>query len=161
MDLEVRLYTGRAENELRLSNALFNLSKNSKLKIELGANESDTFYSAVISHAYYSIFYAAKALLLTKNVRTKPPDVHKKTYEEFKKHFVDTGLLDVELLKIYHTMIVRADELLSLFRLEKEKRSRFTYQTLAQANIPYAEESIKNARKFLENIMEIIRRSCK
>jgi uncharacterized protein (UPF0332 family) len=115
----------------------------------------------VISHAYYSIFYAAKALLLTKNVRTKPPDVHKKTYEEFKKHFVDTGLLDVELLKIYHTMIVRADELLSLFRLEKEKRSRFTYHTLAQANIPYAEESIKNARKFLENIMEIIRRLCK
>ena len=158
MDLEVRLYAGRAENELRLANALFNLSKNPEAKTELGANEDDTFYSAAISHAYYSIFYIAKALLLTKNIRTKPPEVHKKTYDEFERHFVDTGLLDVELLKMYQTMMVRADELLSLFRTERKKRGHFTYQTLAQANVPYAEESVRNARKFLENIMEVIGR---
>ena len=158
MDLEVKLYAGRAENELRLANALFNLSKNSNAKTELGANDDDTFYSAAISHAYYSIFYVAKALLLTKNIRTRPPEVHKKTYDEFKRHFVDTGVLDVELLKIYQTMIVRADEPLSLFRTERKKRGHFTYQTLSQANIPYAEESVGNARKFPENIEEIITR---
>ncbi len=156
MDLEVKLYAGRAENELRLVNSLFNLSKNPRVKIELGANEDDTFYSAVISHAYYSIFYATKALLLTKNVRTRPPEVHKKTYDEFKRHFVDTGVLDVELLKIYQAMIVRADELLQLFRTERKKRGHFTYQTIAQANMPYAEESARNARKFLSNILEVI-----
>jgi uncharacterized protein (UPF0332 family) len=157
MDLEVKLYTEWVGNELRLANAVFNLSKSQKIKLELGANEVDTFYSAVISHAYYSIFYAAKVLLLTKGIKTNPPEIHKKTYEEFKKHFVNTGILDVELLKIYKAMIVHADELLFLFKTEKKKRSKFTYQTIAQANIPYAEESIKNARMFVTNVTEVLK----
>ncbi|MCX6814652.1 MAG: HEPN domain-containing protein [Candidatus Aenigmarchaeota archaeon] len=157
MDLEVRLYAQRAENELRLAKAVFNLSGNTAIKKELGANEDDTFYSAAISHAYYSIFYASKALLLTKNIRTTSPEIHKKTYWEFKRNFVDTGELDLELLKIYRTMLVSADELLSLFKTEKRKRGHFTYQTISQANIPYAEKSIKNARKFITNILEVIK----
>jgi uncharacterized protein (UPF0332 family) len=56
MDLEVKQHIERSENELRLAKALFNLSKNPELKIRLGANSDDTFYSAVISHAYYAIF---------------------------------------------------------------------------------------------------------
>jgi len=156
MDLEVRLHTERAGNEFRLAKAVFSLSRNPGIKKQLGANEDDTFYSAAISHAYYSIFYAAKALLLSKGVRTKPPEIHKKTYDMFKEVFVDTGILDVELLRIYDTMLVRADELLSLFKEEKWKRGHFTYQTVSQANVPYAEESLKNARKFVENVLEVI-----
>jgi hypothetical protein len=91
-------------------------------------------------------------------VKTKPPEIHKKTYEEFKKRFVDSSILDIELLKIYKIMIIRADDLLFLFRTEKKKRGQFTYHTIAQANIPYAEESINNARKFVTNINEIIRK---
>lgn len=156
MDLEVRLYTERAGNELRLAGAVFNLSRNTGAKKELGVNEEDTFYSATISHAYYSIFYAAKALLLTKGIRTKPPEIHRRTYDLFKSEFVDTGILDVELLRIYDTMLVRADELLSLFKEEKRKRGHFTYQTIAQANMSYAEESVRNARKFAENVLEVV-----
>ena len=44
-----------------------------------------TFYSSVISHSYYSIFYAAKALLLKKGLKTESPNVHTKTYFIFKK----------------------------------------------------------------------------
>lgn len=77
-----------------------------------------------------------------KGAQTKPPEIHKKTYDEFKKRFVDTGMLDVELLKIYKSMIVRADELLFLFRTEKRKRGKFTYQTIAQANV--LEVAMKN-----------------
>jgi uncharacterized protein (UPF0332 family) len=156
MDLEVKLYSQRAGNELRLAKAVYSMSGNSAIKRELGADEDDTFYSAAISHAYYSIFYAAKALLLTKGIVTKPPEVHRKTYDRFKEIFVDTGVLDVELLKIYDTMLVRADELLSLFKEEKWKRGHFTYQTIAQANVPFVEESLKNARKFVENVLEIV-----
>ena len=61
MDSEVKLYLERAENELRLSKAIFNLSSKEKIKLDLGANPEDTFYSAVISHSYYYIFYSAKA----------------------------------------------------------------------------------------------------
>jgi uncharacterized protein (UPF0332 family) len=156
MDLEVRLYAERSGNELRLAIAVFNLSGDREIKKELGVNEDDTFYSAAISHAYYSIFYDAKAILLTNGIRTKPPEIHKKTYMEFKRNFVDTGELDLELLKIYDAMLVRADELLSLFMEEKRKRGHFTYQTIAQANIPFAEQSIRNARKFVENVLEVV-----
>ena len=156
MDSKVKLYLERAENELRLTKAIFNLSDNEKIKVQLETNPDDTFYSAAISHAYYTIFYAAKALLLTKKIDTKAPSIHKKTFEEFKKNFVDTGKLDIEIFKIYKKMIVRADELLGLFSQEKWKRGHFAYHTIAQANIEPAKESYNHAKKFLVNIKEVI-----
>lgn len=158
MDSMVKVYIQRAENELRLAKAIFNLSKNLEVKRELGANDEDTFYSATISHAYYSIFYSAKAILLTEGLVTKAPEIHKKTFDLFKSTYVDTGKLDLELLKIYKEMIVRADELLGLFQKEKWKRGHFTYKTIVEANIPFAEESLENARKFAQNIFEVIRK---
>ena len=156
MDSEVKLYLERAEHEFRLAKVMFNLSGIEKAKIELGANPYDTFYSAVISHCYYSIFYGAKAILLKKGIKTKIPNEHKKTYEEFKKNFVDNGELDIELFKIYNEMIIKADELLSLFSHEKWKRGHFTYKTIAQANINPAKESIENTIKFLSNIKKVL-----
>ena len=156
MDSKVRLYLERAENEFRLAKAVFNLSEKESIKVQLDVSPEDTFYSAVISHSYYAIFYCAKAILLTKGIDTKAPEVHKKTFEGFKANFVDTGKLDLELLKIYNRMIVRAGELLGLFAHEKWKRGHFTYHTIAQANIEPAKESIENAKKFLANIKEVI-----
>jgi uncharacterized protein (UPF0332 family) len=156
MDSKVKLYLERAENELRLAKAIFNLSKKEKTKVELGANPNDTFYSAVISHCYYSIFYSVKAILLTKDINAKAPDEHKKTFFSFKKYFVDNGLLDEKLLEIYNAIIVKADELLKLFSYEKWKRGNFTYKTLPQANVAPAEESITNTIKFLSHIREIL-----
>ena len=115
-----------------------------------------SFYSSVISHSYYAIFYAAKAILLTKDIETKSPEVHKKTFAEFKENFVDTKELDVSFLKIYRKMIVRADELLEIFRDEKWKRGHFTYQTIPQANKGPAEDSLKNSKFFVSNIMKVI-----
>lgn len=157
MDLKVKLYLERAENEFRLANAVFNLSEDEETKIKLMAYPGDTFYSAVISHCYYAIFYCAKAILLTKNIETKAPEIHKKTLEEFKKNFVDSGILDGELFKIYNEAALRANELLGIFRDEKWKRGHFTYQTTAQANIKPAKESIDNAKKFITNIKEVIK----
>lgn len=156
MDSKVKLYLERAENERDLSKALLELSQNNEIKLKLDLVEDETFYSSAISHAYYSIFYCAKALLLTKNIKTNSPEVHRKTLEEFKKNFIDTGILDVELLKIYSKLIIRADELLGLFKLEKSKRGKFTYHTLPQANLDPAKESVNNCFKFLTHINKII-----
>ena len=156
MDLMAKIYLERAENELRLAKSIFNLSNNEKVKIELEANPDDTFYSAVISHSYYSIFYCAKAILFSKEVKTEPPEEHKKTFFAFKKNLVDNGLLDKELLKIYGDLVVKADELLNLFAHEKWKRGHFTYKTIAQANVEPARESIDNTIKFLANIKEVL-----
>ncbi|MBD3310722.1 HEPN domain-containing protein [Candidatus Woesearchaeota archaeon] len=61
----------RAENELKHAETIFKVSDSKELKKELELLEQDTFYSGVITHAYYAIFYATKALLLKYKVRTR------------------------------------------------------------------------------------------
>ena len=156
MDLMIKIYLERAENEIAAAEALKRISDEIDAKQYLGINDKMTFYSSVISHSYYAIFYSAKAILLTKGIKTSLPNVHKKTLDEFKKHFVDAGILDVGLLKIYNSMIIRADALLEIFKYEKGKRGRFTYNTISQANKEPAEDSLKNAKFFLSNIRKVI-----
>lgn len=155
MDSEANLYLLRAEDEFLLSQKDLQISTDDKTKSLLGIPKDKTFYYSVISHAYYSIFYAAKAYLLDKGIKTKIPNEHNKTFNTFKK-FVRDGVLDKELLKIYETEIVKADFLLSVFQSEKKKRGTFTYQMKSEANFPFAQESIENARKFISNIKAII-----
>jgi len=152
MDSTAKIYLQRAINELNAAKLLFMVSNDPKKKQEFQLEEEVTFFSSVISHSYYAIFYGAKAILLTKSIKTEMPDVHKKTYEAFEEYFVKTGTIDMELLKIYHKMIVRASELLQIFKDEKWKRGHFTYQTLPQANKEPAEQSIQNALVFIKNI---------
>lgn len=155
MDSRVKLFLERAENEITLAKAAFVISKGQAKEI-LNIPEDMTFYSSVISHAYYCIFYTAKAILLSKDTETGPPEEHKKTLEEFEKRLVITGILDVELLNIYKSIVVKADELLNIFSIEKKKRGEFTYQKLPQANVEPAEESINNAQNFFTNIYNIL-----
>lgn len=145
------LYLQRAKNELNLSKAIFKLSTDKNLKLEFELKEDSTFFSNAISSSYYCIFYSAKALLQSKSIKTEPPEEHKKTLEEFEK-LVLSGEIDVELLNIYKSIVVKADELLGIFRKEKSKRGKFTYQKLPQANLQPAKESLENAEKFYKNI---------
>ena len=156
MDLMIKNYLDRAENELVLSASIKRLSDESEAKEYFNISQDLTFYSSVISHAYYSIFYSAKAILLTKGIKTSSPEIHKKTFEEFKKNFVETGILDVKLLEIYRKMVVRADELLGMFKDEKWKRGNFTYHTIPQANKEPAEDSLNNAKFFVSHILKVI-----
>jgi len=153
---KVILNLNRAENELKHAETIFKISGSKKLKLELDLLEEDTFYSGAISHAYYAIFFAAKALLLSVKIRTKIPNVHKATLDAFSYYFVINGKLDLELLKIYRSAIVRADSLLGLYVSEKEKRGRFTYQKLPDANREPADSSIRNAITFLTHIKKLI-----
>ena len=158
MSDEAELYLQRAENELVAAQMLFEVSNNPKLQKEQFKLEKDfTFYSTVIGHSYYSIFYSAKAMLIKTSIKTEAPEVHKKTLEAFEKYLVNTGKLDMELLKIYQKMVVRADALLGIFSMEKRKRGEFTYQKLPQANKEPAQESLNNASFFFKNINKILR----
>ena len=154
MDFEYKIYLERAQNELNLSIMVQKISDDKKLQLEIFAMKEDTYYSAVISHAYYSIFYAAKAYLMVKGIKTSAPEEHKKTFEEFSK-LVEKGTVDIELLKIYQNMLIKADTLLHIFELEKSKRGKFTYRRIPQANQEPAEESIINAKTFFRNIYRL------
>ena len=156
MDLEANDFLKRANNELVLAEKIKLITEDSPIKITLNVPGDMTFYSSVISHSYYSIFYAAKALLLTKKIKPSSPEIHKKTFDAFKKEFVDTGILDVNLLEIYKKAVIRADALLEIFKNEKWKRGNFTYQTIPQANKEPAEESLTHAKQFVANITKVI-----
>ncbi len=152
------LYLNRAKNEMDLANAIFKISTETKVKLELELKEDSTFFSNVISNSYYCIFYSAKALLYSKGITTTPPDEHRKTLEKFEK-LATSGQIDKELVRIYKDIIVKAEELLSIFAKEKSKRGKFTYKKLPQANLEPAKESLQNAEKFYKNINLIVRRN--
>jgi uncharacterized protein (UPF0332 family) len=149
------LYLDRAKNELDLAKVIFKLSTEASLKLEFELKEDTTFFSNVISISYYCIFYSAKSFLLTKGIRTEMPNEHRKTLEEFEK-LSNSGVIDTELLKIYKEAVVKADELLGIFKAEKSKRGQFVYKKLPQANLEPAKESLKNAEKFFKNINLVI-----
>lgn len=53
--------------------------------------------------------------------------------------------------------MIRIYELLGIFKAEKTKRGKFTYRIIAEANRPFAEESLARAGKFIRNIFQILR----
>lgn len=155
MDSDTKLYLERAENELRLAEIIMRISIDQDLQLKtFEAGKTDTYFSSVISHAYYSIFYTAKAYMIMKGIITKAPEEHKKTYIEFKK-LVEEGVVDGELLKLYEEVLVKAEKLLGIFKVEKKKRGKFTYQRIAQANLEPAKESLENAKTFYKNIYDL------
>ena len=158
MDSEVKLYLQRAENEIILAKTDFEISLSEELKNILKIAKEKTFFNDVISHSYYSIFYTAKACLLSKGIKTEPPEEHKKTYEEFKK-IVDSGELDRQLIEIYEKEAEKAEILLMIFFREKRKRGRIVYNVNANSNMPYAKESVDNARKFVSIIKSILEKN--
>jgi uncharacterized protein (UPF0332 family) len=156
MDSEVKLLLERANNELITAKALKKISEEENLKNDIAIPSQTTFYSSVISHSYYAIFYSARAILLDGGIKRFSPSIHNKAYEEFKKEFVDSGKLDKYLLEVYETMLIRAEDLLQIMKEEKKKRGDFTYKTLPQANKEPAEDSIKNANLFVSNIKSFL-----
>ena len=58
----------------------------------------------------------------------------------------------MKLFLIYKKMIVKAESLLHIFKFEKKKRGDFTYNTVSQANIDPANESLENAKTFFKHI---------
>ena len=155
MDIKVKGYLDRAENNLILANANFELSNNNEIKSKLGIGLNMTFFNNVISQSYYAIFYSAKAFLLSLNIKTEAPEEHKKTYEEFKE-IIKSKRLDTQLAEIYEKESDKAETLLKIFFDEKRNRGRFTYNINANANMPFAEQSIKNAKFFLSTIKHIL-----
>ena len=151
MDSEVELYIKRAEEEFLLSQNDMRVSTDNKIKEILGIPSGKTFFNSVISHAYYGIFYAAKAYLLSKGIKTKVPDEHKKTYERF-MNLAYSKKIDNKLTEIYETETIKAESLINIFFTERRKRGFFTYNIKSEANIPYAKESIENAKRFISSI---------
>ena len=121
MDSISKLYLKRAQNELNLSTITMKISDDKEIQITTFKLPSDIYYNAAITHAYYCIFYCAKAYLMSKNIKTEAPEEHKKTYEELQK-FVQKGTITKKWLDIYQNELIKAETLLLIFKNEKWKR---------------------------------------
>ena len=89
MDSKVELYIKRSKIELETAEILRKISQEKLMKQNFNVSEDSTYYSGVISHSYYSIFYSAKSMLLSKGIDTKAPEVHKKTLEAFEENLLE------------------------------------------------------------------------
>ncbi len=159
MDSTIDLSMKRANNELVLATIVHRISQEAQLKKDVFNIAADfTFYSAVIAHSYYAIFHSAKAYLLSRGIAlSNKQGQHQKVHYEFKK-LVTKGVIDKELLNIYETVKIRADELLDILDKERGKRTEFTYEKLPQANREPAEQSLANARTFVSHITGFIKK---
>lgn len=157
MDLTYENYLERAQNELNLAEIIIEISTNQNFQNNFKVTKIDTYFSGVISHAYYAIFYSAKAYLLQKGIKTKVPNEHQKTYKKFKK-LVMKGVIDAELLNIYEDILIKAETLLGIFKDEKKNRGEFTYQKLSQANKEPATKSLENATTFFRHINNLCKK---
>jgi len=83
MDSNIKLLLERAENELDLAKVIFTTTEDKSIQTGVfHLSKIQTFYSSVISHSYYCIFYSAKAYLLMKGIKTEAPEVHKKELKQ-------------------------------------------------------------------------------
>ena len=156
MDSDIELSLERAQNEILLARAVRLLTEDAKLKREVfKLDEKITFYSGVIEHAYYAIFYAARAYVVSKGVNLPEQGVHNAVYLAFRK-FVRQGKINEEMLALYDEVKIKAETLLEIFESEGENRTKFTYKTLAQANKKPADDSIENATTFVLEIKGLL-----
>lgn len=156
MDTNINISLERADNELILCKSIFLLSENSNVKKEVFTlPENITFYSAVIAHAYYGIFYSAKAYLISKGITIPIQGQHNAVYQKFKQ-LSKKGEIDEELLSIYSDLRIKAETLLEIFDKEEENRTTYTYHNLPQANKEPAKKSIENSQFFVSNMKALI-----
>jgi uncharacterized protein len=98
------------------------------------------FYDAAINRAYYAIFYAATALLLTRNItRAK----HSGVVSAFREQFVKTGLIETEYSDLYGTVM--------------ESRINSDYEVTLMADSATAEKALDAAERFLQRAGSYLR----
>ncbi|HLF90729.1 MAG TPA: HEPN domain-containing protein [Anaerolineales bacterium] len=79
---EIVLYMENAQEMLEVARLMLN----------------NDFYTSTINRAYYAIFYAANALLITKGLSSSK---HSGVISAFRQHFVKTGHIASEYSEIY------------------------------------------------------------
>ena len=97
------------------------------------------YYDSSISRSYYAMFYAAEAILLTKNLKFSS---HKSVISLFGEHFVKSGVFPSELGR----------DLSKAF----DERLTGDYSFKSMTTRETAEKAIKRAENFAKNIEEYL-----
>ena len=120
---EIEILIGRAKRRLDAAYHLF----------------ADGFYEDAVSRAYYSMYFAAKALLLKKDITVK---THKGLLSKFGLEFVNAGVVE----EYYGRAL----------RIAEELREEADYSISREITKEEVESIIDDAEKFLERIKRAI-----
>ena len=154
-----------AKNSLDSAKALFEISANDKIKSSLGFSNFNG-YLWVINASYYSMFYMARALLESIDIKIKSDEsVHFLVFNALIYYFYSTGKLEKHFIEDLKNAgeesseilgKEKAREVISDYSSEKEKRSKFTYEMGEIAMKNKAETSLNRAKRFNEEVRKIL-----
>jgi uncharacterized protein (UPF0332 family) len=103
-------------------------------------NIRDGFYGSAINRAYYAVFYAASALLRSRQIiRGK----HSAVIAGFRQYFVKSGKIEAEYSDIYGRVM--------------ENRHTSDYEIELPIDAQVAAEDVKDAQRFVERIETYLR----
>jgi uncharacterized protein (UPF0332 family) len=169
----VGFFMKSAESSLQTASILQQISDQQDLKDTLKASSDFESYLWVIVSSYYSMFYAATALLANQGIRATGQIVHKVTADAMIHFFVSNEKLarlleqyeeaqavGLELIgreELMKSMKRKADELIIAYESERKKRSRFQYDIGVQAKRGYAQTSLDRAKEFVLEISKIVK----
>ncbi|MGA2522796.1 MAG: hypothetical protein ABSF65_01435 [Candidatus Bathyarchaeia archaeon] len=169
----VEFFMANAESSLRTASILQEISDANNLKETLKVSLDFEAYLWVIVSSYYSMFYAATAILAKQGIRATGQIIHKVTADAL-IHFFGSNEKPAKLLEQYEEaqtvglelvgreelmkkMQKKADELIISYEGERKKRSKFQYDIGVQAKKGYAQTSLQRARDFVFEIRKLLK----
>jgi len=169
----VEFFMANAESSLRTASILQEISDANNLKETLKVSLDFEAYLWVIVSSYYSMFYAATAILAKQGIRATGQIIHKVTADAL-IHFFGSNEKPAKLLEQYEEaqtvglelvgreelmkkMQKKADELIISYEGERKKRSKFQYYIGVQAKKGYAQTSLQRARDFVFEIRKLLK----
>ncbi len=169
----VDFFMANAESSLRTASILQEISDENSLKETLKVSSDFESYLWVIVSSYYSMFYAATAILAKQGIRATGQIVHKVTADALIHFFASNeklarlleqyeeaqtvGLELVGREELMKRMQKKADELIISYEGERRKRSKFQYDIGVQAKRGYAQTSLERARDFVFEIRKLLK----
>jgi uncharacterized protein (UPF0332 family) len=115
--------------------------RNAHEMLEVAAlNLSEGFHGSAVNRAYYAIFYAASALLVTQGLARSR---HSGVIAAFRERFVRTGLIEVEYSDVYGRVM--------------ENRHVSDYEIEVPVERQVAARALEDAQRFVERIEQFFR----
>lgn len=154
----VDFFLDNSIKSLQTADLLYSLSETPSIKAQLKMDEGFESYLWVMVCSYYAMFYSALALLATKEYKVGRKNIHKVVADTLIMIMSDNKEL-FQLLKDYDELKDQAITiLLKSYEAEREKRSKFQYETGYTAKKNYAQTSFQRAKEFVHKIREIIKK---
>lgn len=154
-----------AQNSFDTAKLLYTISTRPELQKTTGFPDFNGFLW-VINASYYFMFYMVRALLESSGVKIKTDySIHMVAYDSFVTYFYATGKIEKQFIEEFQEASMEAQEslgkekaksLLEEYSLEREKRSRFTYEMGEIAIQNKAQTSLDRARQFNETLRKMM-----